>query len=282
MSSVRIVTDSAADIDAETARELGISVVPMTVTFGSEVYLHTELSNDEFWSKTAEGLHPGTSQPSIGLFEQAYARLVQAGHDVLCLTVTGKHSGTFSSAWAAARRFGDRIHVEDSLSLSLGQGFQVLAAARAALEGFDLAQVTQVVRRVQERSRLFILLDSIEHVQRGGRASALMPALNRVTQFLRIKPILGLSDGRLSLHGMARSYERGLSQIKHEIAQVKPFEQLAVIHTRCMDVAKDVANALAEKVAFPLPRIVVAETGPVLSVHGGPKVIGIAGVQQED
>jgi len=281
MAPVRVVTDSAADIDAETARELDISVVPMTVMFGSQAYLHTELSNDEFWQKTAAGPHPGTSQPSIGLFEQAFAGLVHAGHDVLCLTVTGKHSGTFSSAWAAARRFGDRIHVEDSLSLSLGQGFQVLAAARAALQGLDLAQVTQLVKRVQERSRLFILLDSIEHIQRGGRASALMPALNRVTQFLNIKPILGLSDGRLSLHGMARSYERGLSQIKREISQSKPFEQLAVIHTRCMDVAKDVAKSLAEKVAFPLPHIVVTETGPVLSVHGGPKVIGIAGVQQE-
>lgn len=281
MGHVCIVTDSAADIDAETARELDISVVPMTVMFGSEVYLHTDLSNDEFWSKTAAGPHPGTSQPSVGLFEQAFARLIQAGHDVLCLTVTGKHSGTFSSAWAAARRFGDRIHVEDSLSLSLGQGFQVLAAARAALRGLDLAQVTQVVKRVQERSRLFILLDSIEHVQRGGRASALMPALNRVTQFLNIKPILGLSDGRLSLHGLARSYERGLSQIKREIVEAKPFEQLAVVHTRCMDAAKDFAKSLAEKVAFPLSRIVVTETGPVLSVHGGPQVIGVAGVQEE-
>lgn len=280
MASVRIVTDSAADLDAETAERLSISIVPMTVHFGQEVYLHSQLSNDEFWRKVERGPHPGTSQPAVGLFEEAFSRLVEAGQQVLCVTLTGKHSGTFDSALSAARRFGDSVRVMDSLSLSLGQGFQVLAAARAALRGLDLHQVVRVVEQVRERTHLFILLDTVEHVRRGGRADALMPILNRVTKMLRIRPILDLTDGYLGLHSLARSYERGLQQIVRDIGEVKPVEHLAVVHTRCAAAARDMARTLSDKLDFPYHDILVTETGPVLSVHGGPKVLGVVAVQR--
>lgn len=276
MGDVRVVTDSGADIDASLAKELDISVVPMTVHFGRDVYLHTELSDDAFWEKVAAGGEPGTSQPPVGLFEQVYERLIAAGHEVLCVTITGRHSGTFSSASAAALRFGERVRVMDSLSLSLGQGFQVLAAARAALEGKALAQVAQVAERVRERTRILILLDSLEHIRRGGRAAALMPLLHRVTSMLHIKPVLDIVDGRLGLHTLARSYQRGLSKIVDEIAESAPLAQLAVIHTRCAEVAERVADQLSERIGFPRNEILVAETGPVLSVHAGTKVVGVA------
>jgi DegV family protein with EDD domain len=168
----------------------------------------------------------------------------------------------------------------DSLSLSLGQGFQVLAAARAALAGLALDEVMRAVTKIRERSRLLILLDTVEFIRTGGRAAALMPVLNRVTKMLKIKPILGLTDGRLSLHSMARSYERGLAQIKGEIARLRPVESLAVVHTRSADVAHRVADALASKLGFPRQDVLVAETGPLLSTHAGPKVIGVVAVQQ--
>jgi DegV family protein with EDD domain len=279
MASVRVVTDSTADLDAETAERLGISVVPMTVHFGQEVYLHSELSNDEFWHKFELGPHPGTSQPATGLFEEAFSRLVEAGHQVLCVTLTGKHSGTFGGALSAARRFGDSVKVMDSLSLSLGQGFQVLAAAQSALGGVDMRQVMRVVEQVRERSHLLILLNTIEHVRRGGRADALMPVLNRVSKMLKIKPILDLTDGYLGLHSLARSYERGLRQIVRDISRLKPVEHLAVVHTRCAETAQDVARTLSGSLDFPYDEIIVTETGPVLSVHGGPKAVGVVAVQ---
>ena len=216
----------------------------------------------------------------MGAFEEVFARLVEAGHSVLCLTITGKHSGTFSTAWAAARRFGAKVKVMDSLSLSLGQGFQVLAAARAAMQGLRLDEVAKVAERVRERTRLFILLNTIEYIRRGGRAAALLPMLNRVTRVLKIKPILNIVDGRLGLHRLARSYERGLYRIKQEIARLKPVENLAIVHTRNTNAAKKLARALAEKLDFPLKDTLVTETGPLLSVHGGPGVVGVAAVQQ--
>jgi DegV family protein with EDD domain len=280
MTTVRVVTDSGADIDAQLADRLRIAVVPLTVHFGSEAYLHTEISLDAFWEKVAAGERAGTSQPSLGLFEQAFERLLEFGHDVLCVTITGKHSGTFSSASTAAQHFGDRVRVVDSLALSLAQGFQVLAAAHAALEGLDLAHVAEVVEGVRARTHLLILLDSIEHIQRGGRANALIPVLSRVTKLLHIKPILTMVDGVLELHGLARSYERGLKRIRSDIAQLGPLERLAVMHTRCADRASEMADALAQQLGFPREGIYVEETGPVLGVHAGPGVIGVAAVQK--
>jgi DegV family protein with EDD domain len=281
MALVRIVTDSAADLDAETVQRLQISVVPLTVLFGSKAYLHSELSNDEFWDRMARGAQVGTSQPALGLFEEVYSRLTEAGHSVLCVTLTAGHSGTFSTALMAAQGYGDQVRVVDSQSLSLGQGFQVLAAARAALDGLSLDRVARVVEQVKERSHLLILLDTIENVRRGGRADSLIPILDRVTKVLHIKPILDVVDGHLGLRKLTRSYERGLGYIQREMVRLAPLEHLAVMHTRCVDMARRVAHTLSEQLGFPRAEIVVAETGPALAVHGGPRVIGVAAVQRE-
>lgn len=280
MAAVRVVTDSGADIDAPLADRLQITVVPLTVHFGGEAYLHTEISIETFWEKVTAGQRAGTSQPSPGLFEQAFDRLIGQGHDVLCITITGKHSGTYNSASTAARRFGERVRVVDSLALSLAQGFPVLAAARAALEGLNLVQVAGIAEAVRERTHLLILLDSIEHIQRGGRADALIPVVSRATRLLHIKPVLTMVDGVLRLHTLARSYERGLERIRSEITGLRPLEQLAVMHTRSAEKAGHTADALSRQVGFPRERIYVGETGPVLGVHAGPGVIGVAAVQQ--
>jgi len=281
MVEVRIVTDSGADLPPELAADEGIIIVPLVVRFGEQVYLDGQLSAEEFWRKAGESAdHPATSQPAVGVFEETFARLIDAGHPVLCSTITSKHSGTFSTASAAALRFGGHVRVMDTLSLSLGQGFQVLAAVRAALRGLAMDDVARLVQRVREHTHLFILLDTIEYIRRGGRVDALIPVLDRVTRLLRIKPVIRLADGQLTLHGMSRSYERGLVRIQEEIARLQPVERLGVIHVRCPDVAERLARALAERLDFPLQDILVTETGAALSAHGGPKTIGVAGVQQ--
>jgi DegV family protein with EDD domain len=205
---------------------------------------------------------------------------VEAGHSVCCVSLTSKHSGTYSTAFTAAERFGEKVQVIDSLSLSLGQGLQVLAAAQAAQEGRDLDGVVQVVEQVKTRSHLLILLDTIEYIRRGGRADAIMPVLDRVTKMLNIKPILTVNDGQLSLHSLARSYERGLAKLRQQIIQFAPVERLAVGHIRCPELAERTAFLLSERLGFPLDEIAVFEAGPLLSTHGGPKVVGVAVVRR--
>lgn len=281
MAQVRIVTDSAADLTAERAAELEITVVPLVVRFGEEVYADARMTCDEFWAKVATSPHhPGTSQPPMGVFEEAFGRLVEAGHSVLCVALTSKHSGTYSTAYAAAQRFGDKVRVIDSLSLSLGQGELVLAAARAARSGLNLDQVAGVVEEYRSRSHLLILLDTIEYIRRGGRADAIMPVLDRVTKLLDIKPLLTVDDGRLGLHGLARSYERGLAKLRQQVLQLAPVERLAVGHIRSPKLAVETALNLSSQLGFPLEQIRVIEAGPLLSTHGGPKVVGVAVVQE--
>ena len=281
MSQVRVVTDSGADLSSSVVEEMGITVVPLTVRFGTEAFVDGELSAEAFWQRVEAGPHhPGTSQPSMGAFEMAFSPLVELGHQALCVTITGKHSGTHSTACAAAQRFGDRVKVMDSLSLSLGQGFMVLAAARASMRGLRLDEVASRVEEVRARSHLFILLDSVEHLRRGGRADSVIRLLAKVTRAFKIKPILTLSAGRLTLAGLARSYKKGLERVREDISQLGAVESLAVIHTRSAKVAQQMADSLAERLGFRRDDIAVAETGPLLSTHAGRGVIGVAAVQQ--
>jgi DegV family protein with EDD domain len=281
MANVSIVTDSAADLTAATVAEYGISVVPLVVRFGEEVYTNAQMTCDEFWDKVASSPHhPGTSQPPVGVFEEAFDELVGAGHSVLYVALTSKHSGTYATGAAAAQRFGDKVRVVDSLSLSLGQGELALVAAQAANAGLDLDQVEEAVRDAQSRSHLFILLNTIEYIRRGGRADALMPVLDRVTKMLNIKPLLTLDDGKLGLHGFARSYQRGLSKLWQQAVHLVPVERLAVGHIRCPELAEETAHVLSRRLDFPLERIRVVEAGPLLSTHGGPKVVGVLAVQE--
>ncbi len=145
--TVRIVTDSGGDLPLQLRQEYDIESVPLTVHFGAEVYRDGELTVDEFWEKAAGPHHPQTSQPPVGAYEEVFERLVALGKQVLCVTITGKHSGTFNAAHLAAQRFGEAVTVFDSLSLSLGEGVQALVAAEAARAGRSMAEILALLER---------------------------------------------------------------------------------------------------------------------------------------
>ena len=278
MERIKVVTDSCADLPEDVARGLDIKIVPVVVTIGNRTYQDGELSHDEFWRLADEGVHPTTSQPPIGAFQQAFKDLVDRGYKALCVTLTGRHSGTFNSAWSAAQAFGERVSVVDGLSLSFGQGWQVIEAAKMAARGATLNAILQRLRSIRERTHFFIQLDTIENLRRGGRASKLMPVIDRFLRALRLKPILNLIDGELKLFGVARSYRKGIERIKAEVAALGLLEHLAVIHTRRRSLAEKLADDLARLTNVARERIVVGETGAVLSCHAGKGVIAAAAV----
>lgn len=279
---VHIVTDSGCDLPTAIIETLKITVVPLIVRFGSEVYQDGQLSREEFWNKaTSAPPYPQTSQPSIGAFEETFERLTADGSSVVCLTITGKHSGTYNTAWAASQRFPGLVHVIDTASLSLGQGLQVLAAARAAAAGRIAEEIVALITDLRQRVKLFILLDTIEYLRRGGRADGLIPILDRMVRALHVKPLLTLVDGRLSPLTLARSHSHGLARLKQEIERLMPVEHLAVVHSRFAEAATDIAQKLAQLTGLSSSDLLVVETGPVLASHAGPKVIGVAAVHGE-
>lgn len=275
---IRIVTDSSCDLPRRLLERLKIAVVPLVVRFGPEVYDDGELPVAEFWRKAAGPHHPQTSQPSVGKFEELFARLIAQGKQVLCLTVTGKHSGTFNAAHLAAQRFGEAVQVFDSLSLSLGLGVQALAAAQAARAGRSMQEILALLEDIQDRMRLAIVLDTLENLRRGGRANGFISIVDRMTQALNIKAIINLVDGQLRLMGAARSFKGGVRRALSLVEGLGPLEHLAVVHARNRALAEEIADRLAELTGFPRERIWVQETGAVLGSHAGPGVVGVVAV----
>ncbi len=275
---VRIVTDSSCDLSQRLVEKFKIAIVPLVVRFGKEVYQDGELSTQEFWKKAAGAHHPQTSQPSVGAFEQVFERLVAQGKQVLCVTITGKHSGTFNAAHVAAQRFGEAVRVFDSFSLSLGLGIQALTAAQAARAGRSAQEILTVLEDMRARMRVMFVFDTLENLRRGGRADGFISVVDRMTRALNIKPIINMVDGQLRLMGAARSFQGGLRRVLNTVKQLKPLEHLAVVHTRVPERAQAMADQLAERVGFPRERVWVEETGAALACHGGAGVIGVLAV----
>jgi DegV family protein with EDD domain len=275
---IRVVTDSSCDLSSNLLEEFGIEVVPLSVLFGSEVYADGELSLDEFWDKAAGPQLPKTSQPPVGAFEAVFERIVAGGGRVLCLTLTGKHSGTVNSAHVAAQRFGGVVQIFDSHSLSLGLGWQAVSVAKAVREGWRMPEILDMLEGLRARMRFLIILDTLENLRHGGRADAFIAVADRMTRALNIKVLIDVVDGQLRLSGAARSFKGALRRVLDAVGRLDSLEHLAVVHTRNQPLAEWVAKQLAQRIGFPEERIWLAETGPVLASHAGPGVIGVMAV----
>jgi DegV family protein with EDD domain len=271
---VHIVTDSTCDLSHAEIDTLGVTVVPLSVSFGPEVFYDGQLSKDEYWEKAQGPFWPRTSQPSLGAFERAFARQVGAGFDVLCLTLLTRYSGTYGTACAAAHQFGDRVTVLDSGTVSAGLGWQVIAAAEEAARGAGLDDLAELTTDMASRTRLYATLDTIENVRKGGRLANLMPLIDRLLRVFDLKFVIVMANGQIGLAGAARSYGRALERVREGALDSAPLERVAVLHTRAQERAKAFAETLAEQTGLSRELILVVEGGPVLACHAGPNVMG--------
>lgn len=276
--TIRVVTDSSCDLPPGLVAENDIEVVPLVVYFGTDTYHDGELSAETFWEKAAGPDHPQTSQPPVGAFEAVFQRLVTRGDQVLCLTITGRHSGTLNAARLAAQRFGEATTVFDSLSLSLGLGVQCLAATQAIRAGRSIDEILALLKDLRSRMRLIIILDTLEYLRQGGRADAFIAVASRMTRALNIKVIVNVVDGQLRLLGAARSFGGALRRVQKLVGDMGSLERLAVVHTRRSGDAEAVADQLAERTRVRRASILVREAGVALAAHAGPGVIGVLAV----
>jgi len=269
---VRIVTDSTADLTPEQQRAAGITVVPLNVHFGDEVFRdHVDLSTDEFFRRLkASPQLPRTSQPSVGAFEEAYRSLRQGGDEIVSVHLSSKVSGTYNSALMAAQSVGEgKIDVVDSLSTSMALGFIALEGAKLARAGRDRQAVAECLRGLVPKARVICVVDTLTYLERGGRigkARALLGSL------LNVKPILQLKDGEVVPLGRARGRPQALSRLVELLERDGKVSQLAIMH----GAAHTDAEQLRERVAssYPSVDIQLTEIGAVLGTHTGPGVIG--------
>jgi fatty acid kinase fatty acid binding subunit len=269
---VRIVTDSTADLTPEQQRAAGITVVPLNVHFGDEVFRdHVDLSTDEFFRRLkASPQLPRTSQPSVGAFEEAYRSLRQGGDEIVSVHLSSKVSGTYNSALMAAQSVGEgKIDVVDSLSTSMALGFIALEGAKLARAGRDRRAVAECLHGLVPKARVICVVDTLTYLERGGRigkARALLGSL------LNVKPILQLKDGEVVPLGRARGRPQALNRLVELLERDGKVSQLAIMH----GAAQTDAEQLRERVAssYPGVDIQLTEIGAVLGTHTGPGVIG--------
>lgn len=277
MSSVRIVADSGCDLPPELVEEYQITIVPVFVRFGQESISSDELTNEAFWQRAASSpAAPATSAPAPGTFYRAFQKLVEAGHDVVCLTLPGKYSGTFNAAWLAAKDFGGKVRVVDTGSFSLGMGLQVLAAAKQALAGHSAEFIQRMAENLRTRTSVLFVLDTLEWVRRGGRLDRIIPLVDRMARTLRVKPVVEMCNGEFRLVSVARSTRSAIQRMEDEVRARLPVDALAAAYTRGCGLVSDMVGRIAALTNQHVTEVLVAEAGPAFAAHAGPNAIGAA------
>jgi len=269
---VRIVTDSTADLSEDQQRAAGITVVPLNVRFGDQVFKdHVDLTGDDFFDKlkTSPQL-PKTSQPPVGAFEEVFRRHREAGDEVVTVTISSKVSGTYGAAEMAAKSVdGGQIEVIDSLTASMALGFLALEGAKLAKTGAGRAAVADRIRSLVPKARVLAAIDTLTYLERGGRIGRARALLGSLLNF---KPLITLQDGEVAPLGRARGRVQAIDRLVELLGRDGQLSNLAVLH----GAALADAERLRERVAgsYPGLDIPLTETGAVIGTYTGPGVIG--------
>lgn len=271
--AVRIVTDSSCDLPADLAAALGISIVPLTIRFGDEQFVdRRDLTPEEFWARCAASpVLPETAAPSPGQFEEAFREAAAAGADgIVCVNLAGKLSATVESARVAAKALEADLPVRviDSQSLTMGLGTMCILAARRAAEGAGIDEVAAVVEDLIPRTRIFATLDTLENLKKGGRIGGAQAFLGSM---LAIKPVIEVRGGVVEQESRQRTRSRALAYLVEKVRSFGAVENLSIVHGAAPDVEE--FRTMLQAV-YP-GAIVVANLGPVIGTHSGPRAMGV-------
>ncbi|HIC94074.1 MAG TPA: DegV family protein [Anaerolineae bacterium] len=271
---IKVVTDSTADVPQELLERYDIRVVPINIQFGQETYQEgIDIDRPTFFRKLEEAM-PTTSQPSPGQFVEVYRQLAEEGHSIISLHVTSKHSGTYQSALLAKSMLPEAdIEVFDTLSISMGTGYQVLAAARAAEEGRSMGEILRLLEGIRSRMHLYLTPATLKYLQKSGRVGKLAGVL---ASLLSIKPIIEVEDGLLEVSEKVRTRGKALDRLVELTAQAvgtTELVKLAISHAEAHEEAEALRARLEE--TFNCDEMHVVDLACSLTVHGGPGIIGI-------
>lgn len=273
--TVKIVTDSSADLSPELVREWGITVVPLYVRFGDKVYRDgIDITEDEFYQRLqTDPVHPNTTQPTPQDFTEVYKRLADEADGIISIHISSVLSGTCNSAVQAKETLDTvcPIEVIDSRSLTRALGSLAVLAARLAKEGKSREEILAEVNRAIPDSHVMALFDTLKYLLLGGRIGKARALLGSV---LNVKPMLALKDGETVPAGQVRTRSKGLDRLVDFVKSATDVEDLSVIYST----TPDEARTLAERIGEFLPGIKVnmARLGPMLGVHMGPGALIVA------
>jgi len=280
---MKIVTDCAADMSAEELEQLQVIQAPLFIQFPEGEVNATEISADDFYNRL-EAMRPAiptTAQPSSGIFAELYRRVALMEKNILSIHISSGLSGTINSARAGGEQVKPEANVSywDTLTLSGGERFQVMAAALASRANWALQSIQERLEKIREKTEVIYTLDTLEYLARGGRigrAKALAGAL------LNLKPVIRVdSDGKYSTVSTGRTLGKSMNAITeylhNKYAQTPVW--VTVLHGRFAEKAEVLANEL--RASLDIRTFEVTRISPVLGVHTGPGIVGAAVVPME-
>ncbi len=274
---IGIVTDSTCDLPQYFIEQHELEVIPSILVLDGKEYADgTGLSRDDFY-KRLPSASSTTAAPSIGEFSIRYDSLLRRGCDhIISIHAAGKLTSILNIARQAAKDFGDKITAVDSTSLSLGLGFQVLAAAEAAELGLEAT--LDAIDSTRKRLHVFAALDTMTNLRRSGRVPAPVAILGGM---LNIKPMIELINGDVKAIAAVRTTKQANERMLNLLLQLGTLQRLAVLHTGTESRAREFLNAVMQKASQSVPRdILMVNVTPVIGTHVGPNGLGFAAVRK--
>lgn len=278
--AVKIVTDTLSDITSDLAAKLDITVIPLYVRFGKEMYRdRVDITSEDFYRRLVnEPKLPSTTQPSPNDFAEIYKKLAEETDEILVIVVSSKLSGTFQSATQAKEYVKGkcRIEIVDSLQVAMAQGLIVISAVNMVKEGANLAKVADMARKAVSSTHLVAYFDTLKYLAKGGRIGKAQGLLGSM---LSVKPILTMRDGEMAPLTRVRSLNAGLDYLYNVAANTHKIEGLAVEHaTTPAD-----ADKLVERLGaiYPKDKIYRSVISPVIGTYSGPGAIALTVLEAE-
>ena len=280
---MKIVTDCAADMSAEELEQLGVTAAPLFINFPEGEINATEISADDFYNRL-EAMRPAiptTAQPSAGIFAELYRKLAEKDKDIFSIHISSGLSGTLNSAHDGGGQAAPaaKVNYWDTLTLSGGERFQVMAAALASKAGWAMERIHERLERIREKTEVIYTLDTLEYLARGGRigrVKALAGAL------LNLKPVIRVdSDGKYSTVTTGRTLTKSMAAIADHLSEKYGNTPLwvTVLHGRFAEKADALSQEFKQKLN--IAKLEVQRISPVLGVHTGPGIVGAAVVPME-
>ncbi|MEA3340896.1 MAG: DegV family protein [Chloroflexota bacterium] len=277
---IGILTDTTASIPERLVQKLGLEIVPYYVHRGLETLRDgIDVKPKEFaeWLKGATKL-PTTSNPAPGDYLTGLRNLAGRMKEVVVLTMTSKGSGAHQSCLAGVSILKEqhpdvRVKVMDTLQVAMSQGWAAIEAARAALTGLDLDQVTQRAREVAQKGTMIQTADTLRYLYMGGRIGK---AKHLMGSLLNIKPLIGMQDGVIVAMGTARSrlkaYRRMVKLMQQQVGEGARIK-VAFTHVAALEQAEKLRELVTAR--FECVEVIVTELSPALAVHTGPGTVGV-------
>jgi len=271
--TIHVVTDSTADLTTEQIAQYSIHVVPLTIQIDGKTYVDgVDVQGESFLELMKKSkVLPKSSQPAVGVFQELYDELGKNGDQIISIHMTGGMSGTVKSAQAAAEMTNANVTVVDSRFISYALSFQVLEAAKMAMQGASMEQIVNSLDKIRQNTNLFVVVDTLDNLVKGGRigkGKALIGSL------LSIKPIASLEGGEYTPISKARShkqvvqflYNKYLEDTKGKIVKAVGISQAN---------GQAMSNPLKELIeGMGFLDVPVAFTSPIISTHTGIGAIG--------